>query len=337
MILRSLTIPLHRAVQREKTVLLQGPRSAGKTTLLRREFPGHRYLSMDEAADRERARRNPPEFLARLRGQAVIDDLHRAPELVEHLAATPDSGPLILASSRRLRLPAVTFELYPATRAERELRTPLALEMLGRFVPAAAPVAATAAPWPLGRRFVESDVRDLVNVHDLDRFESFVRLAQAHSGEVLDQQALANESGVAHRTVARWLNVLADCFLTLRLAPSDFAYGRRLVRSPKLHFLTSDCFESQVVGEIYANACHAGAIPDLRYWRDSNGFEIPLVVQLDTMSPMPVGIAAMPNPTDESRLRRWMALAGVSQAAMIAQRGGAGQRGGVLRYALGQL
>ena len=52
------------------------------------------------------------------------------PELFAHLAVP---RPLILASSRRLRLPFETFELYPPTQAEREGRAPLKLETLGRF------------------------------------------------------------------------------------------------------------------------------------------------------------------------------------------------------------
>jgi predicted AAA+ superfamily ATPase len=137
--------------------------------------------------------------------------------------------------------------------------------------------------------------------------------------------------------VARWLEVLDACFLTLRLPPADLDFGRRLIRRPKLHFLASSTFESQAVSELYRNARHAGETPDLRYWRDSNGFEIPLIVQSETSGPMPVGIAESPTPTEMARLRRWMDLAGLQKAAFIAQRPASVRAGGVLRYALGQL
>ena len=90
---RTIALPLHRAMQLGDPVLLQGPRSSGKTTLLQREFPGHTYAALDDAANRSRARNDPAGFLARLRGPAIVDDLHRAPELIEHLRDRRFSGP----------------------------------------------------------------------------------------------------------------------------------------------------------------------------------------------------------------------------------------------------
>ena len=332
MLERNMTVPLHRAALFDEPVLVQGPRGAGKTSLLLREFPGHTYVALDAAADRARARADPQGFLARLRGPVVIDDVHRAPELLPHLA-TP--RPLILASSRRLRLTFETFELYPPTQAERDGRAPLKIETLGRFAPSTS--TTTSAPWPRSRHFIERDVRDLINVRDIDQFENFLRVAESRSGAVLDQQAITDECGLSHRTVTRWLAVLDTCFVTLRLPPSQMDFGRRLVRSPKLHFLESACLESQTVSEIYRNARHAGFVPNLSYWRDSNGFEIPLIVQTDAAAPMPVCIAAAPNPSDVARLHRWMDLAGVQQGAIVAQRAGQLRRRGILIYSIDQL
>jgi predicted AAA+ superfamily ATPase len=137
--------------------------------------------------------------------------------------------------------------------------------------------------------------------------------------------------------VTRWLAALDTCFLTLRLPPTDIDFGRRLVRSPKLHFLDGGGFESQVIAELYCNARHAGEVPDLRYFRDSNGFEIPLIVQSETDGVMPVGIAAVPTPTEVTRLRRWMDLAGVRQGALITELPGGARTGGILRYSVDQL
>ena len=332
MLHRSLALPLHRASQRGGTVFLRGPRSSGKTALLEREFPGHTYVSLDNAADRARARANPAGFLARLRGPAIIDDLHGAPELVRHLLF-PVERPLILVSSRRLTLGYETLELYAPTRAERQRREPVSLAMLGRFAPSAIPVATAFAAWPARRNFIESDLRDLVSVHDLDRFEAFLKTAQSHSGQILDQQSLVRQCGLSHSTVSRWLGVLDACFQTILLPFPSNDFGRRLIRRPKLHFLESECFESQVVSELFRNAKHAGETPYLGYWRDSNGLEIPLLVD----GVIPVGIASSPNPADVNRLKRWMKLAGAKQGALIAESNAPARTGGILRYALDQL
>ena len=180
-------------------------------------------------------------------------------------------------------------------------------------------------------------MRDLIQVRDLDRFEMFVDKARSHSGQLLDQQALARECGLSHRTVVRWLEVLEACFLTIRLHPCSLELGRRVIRRPRLHFLEGGGFESEVVSELYRNACHAGERPDLRHWCDSNGFAIPLVIESETMTTIPVGIAAHPSPREAGKLRRWMDLAGVTQGALIGRikSGRHGQL--ILRYCIDQL
>lgn len=337
MLHRHLSVPLHRSAYSHEAVLVQGPRGAGKTTLLRREFPGHTYASLDDAADRARARQGPGGFLARFRGPAIVDDLHRAPELVSFLTSHPAPTSIVFASSRRLRLPMPTYELHPPTGAERQRRTALSLEMLGRFVPAKPMAMAPYPMWIPPRRFLETDVRELVSVHDMDRFERFLEVARGKSGGVMDQQAMAEESGVSHSTVGRWIEVLDTCFLTLRLAAADFDGGRRLIRRPKIHFLDGGPFESRVISEIYRNAKHAGEATDLRFWRDSNGFEIPLILQHEGAASMPVSIAEAATPHEVARLRRWMELAGVTQGALISEREGAVRGGNIHRYSMAQL
>jgi uncharacterized protein len=337
MLPRALAIPLHRASQSTEPILVHGPRSSGKSTLLRQEFPAHTLLSLEDPAVRLRARQDPASFLARLRGPAFIDDLHRAPELVHQLAIGPAPRRLVVASSRRLHLPVATFELYPPTRAERQRRPPVSLDLLGRFAPGPGPAPPTFPAWPPARSFLDFDVRELVNLREMDRFERFYFAAAEQSGQLLDQQALARQCGVSHRTAVRWLAVLDTCFQTLHLPSSSQSFGRRLLRAPKIHFLASECFESQVVTELYRNACHAGRVPRFQYWKDSNGLEVPLLVEQEASPVVPVAIAAEATPPMEIKLRRWMTLAGVRQGALITNAGGGARRGGVVRYALPQL
>lgn len=337
MLERHLAVPLHRAAREAPLVLLEGPRGSGKTTLLRREFPHRLYVTLNETADRRAARQDPEAFVLRLRAAAIIDDVHRAPELASYLARTPAPKPLILASSRKLGLPVRTLRLYHPTRAERERRPALPLEMLGHFAPRPAERSAIASAWPIDRGLIDRDVQELVRIQDMDRLEAFICVALEASGRVLDVQELARQAGLSRTTAVRWLAALDACFLTLTLPPYNDDFGRRLVRSPKLHFMDGGTFESAVVSEIYRNAANTGQIPDLRYWRDSNGLEIPLVVQLAGVAPMAVAIAETPNPTDESRLQRWMSLAEIQKSAMISIYPREQRRGPILRYSLNQL
>ena len=225
MLYRHLTVPLLRAAQAGGPVLVQGPRGSGKTTLLRREFAALPYVTLEEPAERIAARQDPAAFLRRLRGAAVIDEAHRAPELMAHLSTQPVR--VVIASSHRVEVPFAAFELHLPTRAERERRPAVSLEMLGRFAPAAAAPGPTMEAFPVSHRFLDADVRELLPVREIDRFATFLEMARRASGEILDQQHLARECGLSHRTVTRWLAVLDQGFLTLRLPPADETYGRR--------------------------------------------------------------------------------------------------------------
>jgi len=319
MLRRHLAVPLRRAALMDAPLLLQGPRGAGKTTLVRRELSSRLYITLDDPADRASARSDPARFLARLRRPTVIDEFQRAPELIRHLRIAPISLPVAFVSSLKLSLPVETLELHPPTRAELERRPAMPLELLGRFVPAAPRQPLESAPWVQNREFLWKDIPLLVQAHEPDLIERLFDLIAARSGAPLDRQALARELCVAHRTVARWLDALDACFATLSLAPLDLPLGRRLVRRRKLHVhAATSSFETEVVSEIYRNARHAGLDPELRYWRDSNGREVALVLRIEPESPpVPVAIEAIPSRRDLEWLKRWIQLAGLPAAAIV--------------------
>ena len=69
--------------------------------------------------------------------------------------------------------------------------------------------------------YVERDLRQLAAVHDLQRFERFVRLCAGRTGQLLNLNNLANDTGVSQPTARAWLDLLqttacgqATCALT---------------------------------------------------------------------------------------------------------------------------
>lgn len=338
---RHAAVPLRRFVHGLKPVLLEGPRGAGKTTLLQREFPELLHVDLDNATDRLKARQDPRGFLRRLRRAAVIEQVHRAPELVRLFQTEHIDEPYVLSSSIRLSLPMDRLEMHRPTLAELQRRNSLDLEVIGRFSPATSSKKTSQDAWAEVSDWPEGDLLEFVQVRDLDLLLKFADLARAASGQGLHQLELARQAGVSHRTAVRWLEALEGCFLAMRLEPISNDFGRRIVRRPKYHFLErNSCFESQIVAELYKNARHAGTEPRLRYWRDSNGLEIPLVIeQVSDGALIGVGIAEVPTPRIEAELQRWLRLSGAAQAAMISRSLPAMPRKDVriLRYEAGQL
>jgi len=159
-----------------------------------------------------------------------------------------------------------------------------------------------AADWLANyyRTYVERDVRDILNVADLEVFGRFVRLAAGRNGQLLNLSSLANDCGVTHTTARRWLSILETSFLVALLRPHHRNFSKRLIKSPKLYFLDTGLlcyllrirspdelrlhgarggvFESLVVSEFLKNCYHGAVEPNLYFWLDSAGHEVDLLM-----------------------------------------------------------
>jgi predicted AAA+ superfamily ATPase len=129
---------------------------------------------------------------------------------------------------------------------------------------------------------------------------SDLRLAAGRVGQWLNAHSLAVDAGVSDRTAREWLDVLEASYLVWRLRPWHGNLGKRLIKAPKLYFcdvglaawligirdatqlashpLRGALFENLVVLEFVKHALNQGQVPDLHFFRDSNGLEVDLVV-----------------------------------------------------------
>ena len=150
------------------------------------------------------------------------------------------------------------------------------------------------------RTYVERDARQLVNVRDWLRFETFLRLLAGRVGQVVNLESLSGDVGVSSTTLKSWLSVLEASFVIFRLPPYYRNFGKRFVKSPKVYFtdvglashllsihsaqqiaqhpLVGGLFENMVVIEALKARLNAGLEPNLYYMRDSSGTEVDLVL-----------------------------------------------------------
>jgi len=144
--------------------------------------------------------------------------------------------------------------------------------------------------------YVERDVRNLLKVHDLQLFETFVRLCAGRVGQLLNLTSLGNDAGVSATTAREWIHLLESCFILHRLQPYHANLGKRLVKTPKLYFvdvglaaylngietpeqvgthpLRGSLFENLVVSELIKFRLNRGREPRLLFYRDSAGTEV---------------------------------------------------------------
>ncbi len=151
--------------------------------------------------------------------------------------------------------------------------------------------------------YLERDVRQLIRVQDLSRFQRFLRLCAGRTGQLLNLSALATESGISQTTAGNWLAVLEASDVVFRLPPYFENFGKRLVKTPKLYLLDSGLacwllgihtgdalalhplrgalFETLVVGEVLKARLNQGLAADLYFWRDNHGLEVDLLIAAD--------------------------------------------------------
>lgn len=151
--------------------------------------------------------------------------------------------------------------------------------------------------------YLQRDVRDLARVGDQTAFLRFVRAAAARTAQLLNMADLARDADIAPNTAKHWLAVLEASGIVSLLQPWHSNVTKRLVKTPKLHFLdtglaayltqwsspqtleagamSGPIFESWVFGEILRSHAHAGSGAAMYYFRDKDQREVDLLIEAD--------------------------------------------------------
>lgn len=321
MVPRRLGTKLRSLARRFPVVTVTGPRQAGKTTLCRALFPRHRYVSLEAPDTREYATQDPRGLLAELAKGAVIDEVQRAPALLSYLQeevdARPRPGRFVLTGSANFGLLAGVSQTL-AGRTGLLTLLPFSHDELRGFADAPKHLNGTlwsgAFPAVFDRRipvtewfsaylatYVERDVRQVLNVSNLQAFQSFVRLCAGRVGQLVNLASLGSDCGITHNTARSWLSVLETSYVVLRLLPWHANLGKRLIKTPKLYFVdtglvcallgirTADqvedhplrgaIFENWVVTEILKARVHRSLPADLHFFRSRAGLEVDVLLE----------------------------------------------------------
>jgi hypothetical protein len=321
MIERNLARPLRELAGHYPVVTVTGPRQSGKTTLCRSVFPDKPFVSLEPLDVRGEARRDPRGFLEEHRSGAILDEVQHVPELLSYLQVEvderPEPGRFILTGSQHFGLSQAISQSLAGRTGVLHLLPP-SLDELRRFERPPADLLATlwtgAYPRihdrgiPADRwladyvtNYVQRDVRQVLNVGDLEQFTTFLRLCAGRSACELNLSALGSDAGVAHNTARAWISVLETSFLCARVPPWRRNVRKQTIKAAKLHFLDSGLlchllgiqtteqlrhhplrgaiFESWVAAELYKARAHAGRTPNLFHYREPRGLEVDLLLE----------------------------------------------------------
>ena len=164
------------------------------------------------------------------------------------------------------------------------------------------------------KTYIERDVRRIINVQDLSTFQRFMKLCAGRTGSILNKSSLSSDAGISERNCARWLSLLEQSGIIVLLKPHHNNFNKRQIKSPKLFFIdTGLCLfllgikkqeyipthpllgsivETYVFSEIYKNFLNNGLDTDFYYWRDQNGNEVDMVIDIEPSKHIAIEIKA---------------------------------------------
>ena len=238
-------------------VVLLGPRQSGKTTLAHAIAAGRDsiYLDLESPVDREKLA-DASFYLSRHEDKVVIlDEVQRLPELFSTLRGLIDQGRrrgrtagrfLLLGSasadllrqSETLAGRVAYIELSPFDVLETPDDQRDRLWVRGGFPESFLAVDESRSfAWRQDfiRAYLERDIPQLgprIPATTLYRFWTMLAHVQ---GGLFNAAQLARGLSVDGKTVARYLDLMADLLLVRRLQPFQANIGKRLVKSPKVY------------------------------------------------------------------------------------------------------
>lgn len=257
-------------------IVVTGARQVGKSTMLRHEFPDYTYVTMDDYAVLEQARRDP-QSLWHDTDRIIIDEAQKQPSLFHAIKLAVDASNrkkrFIISGSANLYLMekvteslagrAVYVDMLPMTLGEMSGNEtinfnllwqdnpqisgcePPALDLMTTlirgFMP---PVMEIPEPdqvlvWLDGyiKTYLERDLRELSQVDSLIDFRKLMQTLALRTGNILNQSDIAKDCALSQPTAHRYIKLLEVSNIIHRVPAYYASKTKRIVKSPKVFFL----------------------------------------------------------------------------------------------------
>lgn len=306
-------------------ISLTGPRQSGKTTLCRHIYPELPYINMENTATVNLFLENPVGFIDSFKTGVIVDEAQLQPELFRALQVVVDEDihkgnnrKFIITGSSNFSIMAKSAEsmagrtvpltLLPLSTTEilasqTESPSTLTLCLLGGYpkVWISPQASKEIIMQSYIDTYVERDLRQLINIKDLNKFLKFLGLCAGRVGTELNMSSMAVETGVTVATIDSWISVLEASYVIWRLFPWSTNINKRLTKTPKLYFYDTGLlctllgiretqhldnfptrgaiFENLVINNFIKSAYNTGHKPRLSFFRDKTGREIDLITE----------------------------------------------------------
>lgn len=330
---RDLCSVLKELALKYPSIAILGPRQSGKSTLAKMTFPQYVYLSLEDRSTMERASLDPKGFIESYKDAPgiILDEFQKQPGLLSYLQLAIDEkyrpGYFILTGSQNFLMNekisqslagrVTVLTLLPLSISELQ-QNDLLENIVEKTIfyggyPRIYDQKLSPVVWYndyIGT-YVERDIKQIVNVVDLELFKKFIALCAGRIGQLLDLTSLSNDCGISVPTVRRWLSLLQTSYVLFLLQPYYKNFGKRLMKSPKLyfydtglacsllgiesytqintHYLRGGLFESFIISEIVKHMYNVGRRPRVYFWQESGKNEVDCVIEkVDGLVPIEI-------------------------------------------------
>lgn len=318
---RKITQAIENAAASFPVITITGPRQSGKTTLARHMFPEYPYFSLENPDVRNLAMEDPVGFLNNTTEGIILDEVQNSPQLLSYIQGIVDNDRekrFILTGSNNFSMLKNVSQSLAGRSAVFEL-LPFSINELNNYeTDTDSLIYKGGYPgiWCDGKdtytfysnyvtTYLERDVRNIINIKDLNTFQKFIRICATRIGSIWNSSEVSNEIGVSVNTVKSWLSVLQASYIIFMLQPFFTNTRKRLTKSPKLFFtdtglasflleiesesqikrdkMRGHLFENMIVAEALKQRLNAGRTNNLCFYRDSNGNEVDLITKREGM------------------------------------------------------
>jgi predicted AAA+ superfamily ATPase len=271
---RSISTILEVALKISPVVLLSGARQVGKSTLS--FLVRKNYVVLDDVSIRLNAIENPIGFIESLDKPICIDEIQKAPNLLEAIKLNVDknriNGSFLLTGSANLldmkktkdALAGRIIELvmYPLSLKEKnhkpeeniidmlfkkdfkiayQSKQDIAKHILDGGYPEILKLNSTLEKklWFSSyiSTYIERDARDLGDIREINNFFKFINVIAPRSATILNKSNIASDTGLKDSVIDNFLTILEQLYQIKILHPYSENIGKQFIKSPKLYMI----------------------------------------------------------------------------------------------------
>ena len=295
-----------------RSAFLWGPRKAGKSYWINHELPKATVIDLlktDIFADYASRPHLLRERYQNHKGLIVIDEIQKVPTLLDevHWLIENKGISFLLTGSSARKLRRGHANLLGG-RAWRRTMTPLSfLEVTGfdleRVMTSGLLPLHYLSPNPVEdlRAYVADYLKEEIAAEALTQnipaFSEFLHVAAVTSSELINYVNIARETGVSHRVVRAYFNILEDTYLGFRIPPWKKSRDRRMITTEKFYLFDvgvtnylarcqprlgstefGKSFEQYILMEIKAYQAYKNPELPITFWRTSTGREVDFIL-----------------------------------------------------------